>query len=259
MSEIRRITQWHASASNSSAYERMLRAIGTEEFGPTVRDSVLAVIGGARRIYLFEATGREIPALQYFCGEPGLVDLFPAYRKSYLRLDPVSEAYRAAPHVDNVVMQRVRPSHIDSAGFRRQVFEDAGIVERISVIQRGADSWRVMSVARHASHGCFSDIEIGSLIGMAGLVLPMLPMNRNPRREFRRLTLCQMEQRFATRFSELPPREREVCARAAAGMGVDATARDLGIAPSSVLTYRRRAYQRLEVKSPIELCALVAH
>lgn len=259
MSDIRQITQWQASTGSSGAYERLLRAIGTEEFGSTVRDSVLSVIKGARRIYLFEATGREDPSLQYYCGEPGLVDLFPVYRKSYLRLDPVSEAYRAATQLNNVVLQRVRPAHIDSQGFRRHVFEDAGIVERISVIQRGADSWRVMSVARHVSTGCFSDTEISSLIGMACLVLPMLPLNRNQPPEPRRLSLSQMEERFANRFRELPSREREVCARAAAGMGVEATARDLGIARSSVLTYRRRAYQRLGVKSPVELCSLVTH
>ena len=42
-------------------------------------------------------------------------------------------------------------------------------------------------------------------------------------------------------------------------MSVDATALDLGIGRSSVLTYRQRAYQRLKVASPVELCALVTH
>jgi hypothetical protein len=42
-------------------------------------------------------------------------------------------------------------------------------------------------------------------------------------------------------------------------MSVDATAADLGIAKTSVLTYRQRAYQRLQIASPFELCALVTH
>ena len=42
------------------------------------------------------------------------------------------------------------------------------------------------------------------------------------------------------------------------GMSVEATARELGIAKSSVLTYRQRAYQRLSVRSPSELALLVA-
>ena len=51
----------------------------------------------------------------------------------------------------------------------------------------------------------------------------------------------------------------EVCARAAIGMSVEATALDLGIGKSSVLTYRQRAYQRLQVTSPFELSSLVTH
>jgi DNA-binding CsgD family transcriptional regulator len=241
------------------AYERLLDALGTEAFGATVRDSVLSMTAGARRIYLFEATGREHSSLQYFFGEPGLVELFPAYRKWYLPQDPVCDAYRAAPELSNVALQRVRPTDIASPAFRRRIFDDAGIIERVSVIQRGADAWRVMNVARHASDGCFSEAELSSLIGLAFLVLPMLPLNRRKQVLPLPLTVTQLEERFASRYRSLTLRERQVCARAAIGMSVEATALDLGIAKTSVLTYRQRAYQRLRVTSPFELCALVTH
>jgi DNA-binding CsgD family transcriptional regulator len=259
VSNIRQITDWQASTTMGAVYERLLAAIGTDEFGPTVWDSVLSVTAGARRIYLYEATGPEDTSLQYFHGEPGLVELFPAYRKWYLRLDPVGDAYRAAPECSNVVMQRIQPSDIDSPGFRRRFFDDAGIVERISIIQRGTDNWRAINVARHASDGCCSDEELRSLIGLACLVLSMLPLNRKRRAAPVPLSAAQLEERFAHRYSSLTLRERQVCARAAVGMSVEATALDLGIAKTSVLTYRQRAYQRLGVTSPIELCALVTH
>jgi DNA-binding CsgD family transcriptional regulator len=54
-------------------------------------------------------------------------------------------------------------------------------------------------------------------------------------------------------------RERQVCARAAMGKSVAVTALELGIGEASVLTYRQRAYQRLSVKSALELRALVTH
>jgi len=34
---------------------------------------------------------------------------------------------------------------------------------------------------------------------------------------------------------------------------------DLGVGLNTVLTYRKRAYHRLQVTSPFELCALVTH
>jgi DNA-binding CsgD family transcriptional regulator len=259
MADIRQITNWGLPTASGAMYERLLGAIGTEEFGTTVRDSVVSVIGGARRIYLFEATGRENSSLQYYFGEPGLVDLFPSYLKWYLRLDPVCDAYRAAPLTSNVALQRVRPQHIASAGFRRRIFDDAGIVERLSIIQRAPDCWRVINVARHASDGLFSDEEISALVGVACLVLPMLPLNREKQSGVAPLSVAQLEDRFATRFRALTMRERQVCARAAIGMSVEATALDLDIAKTSVLTYRRRAYQRLSVSSPYELSSLVTH
>ena len=259
MSEISQKKDWHASIGMRAGYEKLLGALGTADFGATVRDCVLSLTGQARRIYLFEATGPANTTLQYFSGEPGLEELFPAYRRFYLRLDPLFDAYRAAPKVSDVTIQRVRPGNIVSPEFRRRVFEEAGIVERISIIQRGTDAWRGINVARHCSEGCFSDEEAESLVELALLVLPMLPVNRQRQVQAHPLSVAQLESRFESRFEILTPRERQVCARAAAGMSVAATADDLGIAPSSVLTYRQRAYQRLKVASPVELRTLITH
>jgi DNA-binding CsgD family transcriptional regulator len=259
MSDIRQIKDWRAPTKLGAVYEKLLNAIGTEAFGATVRDSVLSVTAGARRIYLFEAKSCEDSTLQYSFCEPEVVDLFPAYRKWYLRRDPVGDAFCAAPKRSDVALQRVRPADIAPPSFRRRFFDDAGIVERVSVIQRGDDAWRGINVARHASDGCCSDEELGSLIGLACLLLPMLPLNRRQTPPAQPLTAAELEDRFADRCAALTHRERQVCARAALGMSVEGTALDLAIAKTSVLTYRQRAYQRLRVASPVELRALVSH
>ena len=236
MTNIRQITDWSAPLALGATYERLLAAIGTDAFGTAVRDSVFSLTAGARRIYLFEAANHETSSLHYFVCESKLVKLFPVYKRWYMRQDPISEAFSAAPESNDVALQKVRPTDIASRGFRRRFFEDAGIVERVSIVQRGSDAWRGISIARHVSNGYCSDDEVRSLI-----------------------TAAQLEARFADRYTNLTTRERQVCARAAMGMSVEATAQDLGIAKTSVLTYRQRAYQRLSVKSPLELSGLVAH
>ena len=259
MTDIHYVGGWRGTPALGPAYERLLGAIGTEEFGSTVRDSILAVTSGARRIYLFEATGRLESSLQYYSCEPGLNDLFPLYSKSYLALDPVYDAYRAAAESSDTVIQRILPSDIASIGFRRRFFEEPGIIERVSIVQRGPDSWRVMNVARHASDDYFSDQELTALVDLACLTLPMLPLNRQKPGAVPQLTIEQFENRFSTRYPALTVRERQVCARAAIGMTVEATALDLSIGKTSVLTYRQRAYHRLHVSSPYQLCSLVSH
>ena len=157
MANIRQITDWRAPTKIGLSYDKLLAAIGTPEFGATVRDSVLSMTAGARRVYLFEATSRESSTLQYSFCEPEVAELFPAYTRWYLRRDPVGDAFDATPHHCDVALQRVRPSDIATPSFRRVFFDDAGIVERISVIQRGHDAWRGINIARHASDGTCSD------------------------------------------------------------------------------------------------------
>ncbi|MCP5145242.1 MAG: helix-turn-helix transcriptional regulator [Gammaproteobacteria bacterium] len=259
MSEISQIKHWHAPTSMGGVYEQLLGAIGTDEFGDTVKDSMQKVTRGVRRLYLFEANGQQENVLQYYSCEPEVVDLFPTYCRWYQHLDPLSDAYLAAPECSDVALQRIYPDDIESIGFRRRFFDDAGIVERVGIVQRGNDAWRGMTVARHAREGRFSDEELDALVGLACLTLPMLPLNRKRGPSAPPLTVDQLEDRFGRRYQQLTRRERQVCARAALGMTVEATARDLGIARTSVLTYRQRAYQRLQVNSPCELCTLVTH
>ncbi len=60
----------------------------------------------------------------------------------------------------------------------------------------------------------------------------------------------------ASPFSQLTPREREVCERILLGYTSVGIGLDLNIAQSSVVTYRRRAYEKLDISSQNELFTL---
>lgn len=59
-----------------------------------------------------------------------------------------------------------------------------------------------------------------------------------------RSTIGKIEHRLGSIFINLTEREKAVCARSMVGMTAEAIALDLGISSASVLTYRRRAYER---------------
>lgn len=259
MAEIWRITDWHLPAAIGPAYERLVGAMGSAEFGATVRDCVETLTSGARRLYLFEVGGGGEDALRYHHCEPHIAEMLPAYSMTYKRLDPIGDLYAAAPRRGDIAVQRVRPFDIGSAEFRRRFFDEPGIIERISLVERGANGWRGLNVARHRSDGLFSERELDALAGLARLALPMLPHVRPSASIAALLTTAQLEERFARRWPTLTRRECQVCARAAIGLSVEATAIELGIAKTSVVTFRQRAYRRLGVTSPFELCGLVAH
>ena len=259
MAELNQIKYVRPTVAMGSVYEKLLDALDSENFGPTVLESLNEITAGVRRLYLFEATSKVENQLQYYFCEPYVVDLFPAYKKWYLPEDPISEAYQAAPACSDMVLQRIRPGDINCSQFRQHFFDAGGIVERISIVQKAEHAWRGMSVARHKSHGCCSDEEITALLELACLALPIMSRNALHRQRQDNMSIIELEERFASRYSRLTSRERQVCARAVIGMTVEATAKDLGIARTSVLTYRQRAYQRLNVSSPLELCSLFVH
>ncbi|MDQ2642127.1 MAG: helix-turn-helix transcriptional regulator [Pseudomonadota bacterium] len=257
--DIRRVTDWRLPPAMGRVYERLLGGLGGEDFGAAVREGIDAVTAGTRRIYLFEAGAGGGDMLRYHHCEPRIAALLPVYRERYRSLDPIDALLRAPAQEGDIVMQRVQPADITCSAFRRTFFEETGIIERISVIQRGTDGWRGLNVARHARQGLCSDGELEAIAGLARLALPMLPLVRGEAAPAGRLTVPMLEERLAACHPALTLRERQVCARAAAGLSVAASAQDLGIAGTSVVTYRQRAYRRLGVASPLELCRLVAN
>jgi DNA-binding CsgD family transcriptional regulator len=66
-------------------------------------------------------------------------------------------------------------------------------------------------------------------------------------------SLDQIDRYIANAPEQLSPREAQVCARILYGQTTTGIALDLGIGTESVMTYRKRAYRRLEIASHREL------
>ena len=66
-------------------------------------------------------------------------------------------------------------------------------------------------------------------------------------------SLAEIERCIGQARAELPPREMQVCARMLHGISTEGIALALGISEESVITYRKRAYQRLGIGSRREL------
>jgi DNA-binding CsgD family transcriptional regulator len=73
----------------------------------------------------------------------------------------------------------------------------------------------------------------------------------------RHLDLDAIEQLLLYTPAGLSRREAQVCARVITGMTIDRTAADLAIKRTSVVTYRQRAYEKLNISRQNELVALV--
>lgn len=260
MSELQNIADDPIPASVDAAYRPIVAAVGSDSFYKDVA-AVLTHVVPVDRFYLFDGH-RGADSLEPLVSEteedkPTVTDA--TYGNHFLPSDPLQDAIAAARVDGALVRLRVRPSEISVPSYR-QMLERAGVIERVSFVGMHGRGWRCMTLVRRGDAGPFDEGELAWLGGFYRLLTPLVDRHRELVGEVvegRAERLQELEQRFGNRFPELTPRERQICARAAIGISIEGTALDLGIGSSSVLTYRKRAYQRLGVSSAYELARLV--
>jgi DNA-binding CsgD family transcriptional regulator len=256
MTEVRRIDGDILDPAALKPFEAAVSAVGSELFYRTLCRSLGVTVD---RFYLIEGNARSKPLIaQTEADKPAVTG--STYVSQFLPHDPLQAALERLDNQDSVLRLNVTPSDIIVPHYRAML-ERAGVVQRVSFLRSfGHNGWRCMTVVRRKQSGAFTEQELIRLGSTYRLLTPLIDRHRVLTGEIvenRADRIAELEQRFAKHFPALTVRERAVCARAAIGISVEGCALDLGIAPSSVLTYRKRAYQRLSINSAYELARLV--
>ena len=216
------------------------------------------------RLYAFEHRGSERePRLYRYWTKVGAIDeLVARYREHYYKSDPIGAVLSSVRSTERAATLRLRSHEVPDPEYRKDWIAEPQICERVSVMRRVDTKWLVLNCARSRQAGPFSREEIALIDLFGSFVIPLVA-----RHEFLFETMglsrnCgpsvqALEKRFEQLFSSLTQREREVCARTVMGMTAEAIALDLSIGRASVLTYRQRAYARLNVCSAYQLSTLI--
>lgn len=136
--------------------------------------------------------------------------------------------------------------------------------ENVVSLKHYRSDFRFKSVFGHqfddslVSFCIYTSHELGNTENAGVLARILLPVMKNFARaqdagKGTENQVAKMEQRLENRFPELTSRERAVCARTLVGMTAEGISIDLEIAKSTVLTYRRRAYSRLNICASNEI------
>jgi DNA-binding CsgD family transcriptional regulator len=145
---------------------------------------------------------------------------------------------------------------IDDGNYRHDCYMSVGLDRRLSLLQRRPnETIQINAYSKRGnnrlSHGM---LEIASnLEALFALVLKhrdlTFPDSASLEDTFRR--------RLRMACPAMPEREMEVCVSIAKGLSSEAMAIELGISVNTVLTYRKRAYIRLNITSHNELMRLM--
>lgn len=184
------------------------------------------------------------------------------YAASFYSLDAGRK--KAAAALDEgaqLVMHRQASHDVEHEAYRMACYTRLHIIERLGVLAPHSNGLMTINFYRDIRWGRFDPAEVDFLSALAFLVVEACRKHIEQSRDAlfcdqRETNLMRLRELVGSLEQSLPQREQEVCAGILMGMATKVIARDLGVQPNTVVTYRKRAYERLGIRSQNELFLL---
>lgn len=226
-------------------YGPIIDSLGTRNFGQTIRE--VASDLGIHDIFGFVLRDDFLPNPIFASSD----DRANFYSKKYYSLDPMLKLLRRMSPTAPISAYRVRAADIKSAAYRRDCFESGSHYEKLCFAREREGVWSVLNIYRVLGE---DEPHVETCRLLAEVVVPLIRKHAAiAMRDVHNEPLARIEHLLRDHFPILTYREVAVCARTAIGRTAQEISDELGIAKSSVLTYRRRAYVRLNVSSASQL------
>lgn len=240
----------------SAMIESLLKGVGDGSFGDCVLQAANKV-AEFNHCTLFEFHGRDAPSFIGLasCNSNRRIansHSTEAYLGGFHLLDPA----RAVMHEkgEKLFIRYHAGRELQNRDYRQTCYELANIVDRFSIVantQHG--SWFVANLFRDTSQGPLPEGKRDHLASFAFLIALAGRRDIALRKATHALSLGRLEEQAGLLTARLSERERQVCSRILAGRTTSEIASELDIRESTVVTYRRRAYERLNIHGRREL------
>lgn len=175
------------------------------------------------------------------------------YVERYWKMDPLRSCRLVDLPGQHVI--EIAADDIGYADYRHHCYTVNNIRARISVCELRTYGMIRLNFYHQAD---LRPAEKTAIANSASVLMPLLW--RHGRKHFEPLRRWR-ESGFETLLGQIVPglsqREREVCALMAVGLTSERIALKLGVSMNTVLTYRKRAYRRLQISSQNDLLRLL--
>ncbi len=233
----------------ASAMWGVVEAIGDDHFVPSLlgfcreavgaSDCSLFVHSGAAPVRIGTA---RLPGLQaHTVGECYV-------RDGFYRVDPTARVVERSR--DKLLLNCLSREELPNLEWI-QSYETIGLAERLSLIVAVDDGWGVLNAYRPARCDVPLERALDAFSGQAQLVASAVR---------RHLTLATPPAPGPTplqdHFNVLSPRERQVVEAILEGRSAKECAREMGVSPTSIATYRQRAFEKLGIQRQRQLFQL---
>jgi DNA-binding CsgD family transcriptional regulator len=259
------VTSWQGQATiDVAAAVRLIAALGATH-GTTLASAMLEAVRPKIQVHhcsvlCFEGdrNPRLLSAASGDC-EWHVFNIASVYSRDHYQKDDLQRLMRCYPasfESPTVMVHRQCIADIEDDDYRAACYQSIGIVERASVLVRTGRSQSLsINFYRDQAAGLFSDVDIEHLIELA----PLLAACATRHSALDTQSLSVYRGAVTDELAELCPcltvREREVVQRILDGATTERIADELKIRPTTVITYRARAYEKIGVGSRRELFA----
>jgi DNA-binding CsgD family transcriptional regulator len=189
-------------------------------------------------------------------------DLGDAYAGHFHANDPNKEMMFGRDGGSDPIRMPFVPRGMYRRNYRKLFFDDAGIVDKYAAALWHDGVCIYTNFYRVTASGRYSEQQVAALHRaspvLAATIARHCQLSLMAKAPDPQDAAGLLRQAFSTApLSSLTARERDVCANILLGFSSEAIASELDISLNSVLTYRRRAYQRLGITSQNELFSIV--
>ncbi|KRA84216.1 helix-turn-helix transcriptional regulator [Altererythrobacter sp. Root672] len=217
---------------------------------------ILQEKGPAAEVNGFHYAARDSDPLPLgWYGRPhGTANRVDRYARGYHRLDPTLHSLPILEGQETTLVDVLRADRIGDATYRQTCFENPAFSQKISVAHAAAgEEWTILNVYL-GDQGVGQD-TIRQLAAFGSIAAPFLRRRGHGTRSRYERVDERLARRLRSRFPVLTERETRVCALTMIGKTSGEIALALGIRAGTVITYRRRAYERLGISSAASLVA----
>jgi len=185
-------------------------------------------------------------------------DLGVAYSGHFFQSDPNRDAILSGQANAVPVLLPTFARRMYSNSYRKIFFEDSDIVDKCATAIWIDDTCFYVNFYRITSQGRFAREEVRRLMAVAPAVSAAVARHFQQDAAAGGDPAQRLKLLFASAapFAALTGREKDVCIRILSGLSSEAIASELGISLHSVLTYRKRAYEKLGISAQNELFSI---
>lgn len=243
------------------AVANAVMAIGEQDFAGRLLQALRPIAGAHHcSIFLIEG-GRGVSCLGAASSDGTSASWRAAerYTAAYWREDPGLRRLGGMSFERHAALRPISAGDIRNPAYRRECYDAFSIVARATMYRDFANCRLMLSLHRTAASGMFEAHELRSLSCVADPITAAVARHHRLRVSAAQPATADPS-RVSSLLSALVPdlseREREVCTLAVLGHGTEVIAERLRLRPSSIITYRKRAYCKAGVNSAAELAAL---